>query len=450
MSHFHNWLDRNLPPEIILGRTAVPTFLICGLFGMAAGSMAVVTLVAVRGASLWVAMGMVGVESAAFVAMGLLHQSLLGWEEHVHLRDTYVVFSVVALLLWATGNPILSYLDALAIGMSVFMVFGRIGCTAAGCCYGVGASVGIRYPRHACCDAEQIRRFPVQPIEAVLWVGVAAAGTLVFLFGSPGQAVGVTLVLCGITRIGTDVLRRDERPHWWGISETRLLSLVGIGAGAALYQQPANWGVNDLMFGIIGLLMGGLVYFGRHRWLVLPDPLPEDLPQRASGIGRAIVSLMSTRLPVAAPVPEVQTFTIDDIRIGVSFEPAGSIIHLVLSVSRSNADMPLSAVEAEYVLGLVARAVGVDPEAMPPLIAGERGVFLVQVTRANPFTAAWEDDLEHDIPPDSPAPAPSPGEDGRAVRSGNGGSSRPASPFEPTDDYFTPSPPASDGEPDVR
>jgi len=448
MSDFERWLDRMLPAEMILGRTAVPIFLVCGLFGVAAGSMSVITLVAVRDADLWMAMGMVGVACATFVAMSLLHQRVRGWEEHVHLRDTYAVLAVVALLLWATNNPVLLYLDALAVGLSVFMIFGRFGCTAAGCCYGVCSSVGIRYPRHSSSDAERVRRFPVQPIEAAVWIGVAAAGALVAVVGSLGQATGLTLVLCGITRICTDSLRVDPRPHWWGISEARLLSLLGICVGTVLYQHPGEWTVNGLMFGGIGLLMGTLLYLGRRRWLTLPAPLPALLPQRAAEIGRTIVSQLSTVSRRATSESEVRTYAIDDLRIGVSRDPAGPDIHLVLSVSRSNSSGPLLAVEAEYVLGLVAGHIGMAPEAIPPVVESKRGLFLVQLTRMRPPGATREDNRGHDISPGLSAAVPSTAQDSHTAHQEHMEPMRPTPPVEPTSDYFSPllSPTESDGE----
>jgi hypothetical protein len=440
MSGFDHWLDTVLPAEMILGRTAVPTFLICGLFGVAAGTMTVITLVAVRGANLWVAMGMIGVACTTFIAMSLLHQQVRGWEEHVHLRDTYAVLAVASLLLWATGNPVLLYLDSLAVGLSVFMIFGRVGCTAAGCCYGAPASIGILYPRHGCGDAERVRRFPVQPIEAAAWIGVAAAGALVTIVGGPGQATGVTLVLCGITRICTDSVRVDPRPHWWGISEARLLSLLGIALGVVLYQHPNEWTPSSMSFGAIGLLAGALLYLGRHRWLTLPPPLPERLPEHAAQIAEAIVGVDACSDRAVAP-QKVRTFAIDDIRIGVSQEVTASLLHIVLSVSRSDSKGRLSPAEAEYVLGLIAGAIGSPAAKTSAVVQSKPGLFLTQITRPRAAPADQALDPSHDIPASPSAQAPSSPGNARPLHEQL---PRPGTPYEPAqalaDDYFAPLP----------
>jgi hypothetical protein len=343
-------------------------------------------------------------------------------------------------LLWATDNPVLLYFDALAVGLSVFMIFGRVGCTAAGCCYGVQASIGILYPRHGCGDAERVRRFPVQPIEAAAWIGVAAAGALVTLVGGPGQATGVTLVLCGITLICRDSVRVDPRPHWWGIPEARLLSLLGIAVGVVLYQHPNEWTPASMSFGAIGLLAGALLYLGRHRWLTLPPPLPERLPEHATQIAESIVDVDAFPARAVAP-PEVRTFAIDDIHIGVSQGITGSLLHIVLSVSRSDSKGRLSLAEAEYVLGLIAGAIGSPAAKTSVVIQSKPGVLLTQITRPRAAPADQALVPSHDIPPSPSAQAPSSAGDACPLHEQLPGPGTPDQPAKAlADDYFAPLP----------
>jgi hypothetical protein len=322
------------------------------------------------------------------------------------------------------------------------MIFGRVGCTAAGCCYGVRSSIGIRYPRHACDDAERVRRFPVQLVEAIAWVGVALAGVLASLVGSAGQATGLTLILSGITRICTDGLRVDARPHWWGISEARLLALLGIGGGVVIYQRPTEWTINGLVFSGIGLSVGALLYLGRRYWLTLPPPLPQQLAGRATEIGRTI----ARRHPgTTSPPPDsrVQTFAIDDIRIGVSQEVDG---HVVLSVSRDAASGRLSATEAQYVLGLVAGAIGSPVVELAAMIERQPGIYLVQLTRQHRAPPCQVVDLPTDAGPGPSAAVPSRPDHSDvpdATASGPGSPRQPKQALK--DSYFSPLPCQEEG-----
>lgn len=60
------------------------------------------------------------------------------------------------------------YTDIGAAAIPLFHGFGRIGCFLGGCCYGVECKVGFIYTQSAVEEADGVRRFPIQLLEAFL------------------------------------------------------------------------------------------------------------------------------------------------------------------------------------------------------------------------------------------------------------------------------------------
>ncbi len=61
-----------------------------------------------------------------------------------------------------------TYPDIGAVSIPLFHCFGRIGCFLGGCCYGVESSFGFVYSHSLIEQANGVRRFPVQLLEASL------------------------------------------------------------------------------------------------------------------------------------------------------------------------------------------------------------------------------------------------------------------------------------------
>jgi len=58
------------------------------------------------------------------------------------------------------------FLDIVAVNIPLFHFFGRIGCFLGGCCYGIPAKIGFTYTNNPIAEANGVRRFPVQLLEA--------------------------------------------------------------------------------------------------------------------------------------------------------------------------------------------------------------------------------------------------------------------------------------------
>ena len=120
------------------------------------------------------------------------------------------------------------YSDAIAIGVPVFHVFGRIGCFLGGCCYGVECRLGFVYHYSLAPDANGVRRFPVQLLEAAF--NLCLALVLYVLFRKKklqGRLINVYLYAYPAFRFLDEFLRGDTyRGLWWGLSTSQWVSLL--------------------------------------------------------------------------------------------------------------------------------------------------------------------------------------------------------------------------------
>src|SRR5688572_5004142 len=106
----------------IAGRE-LPAFRTCGWIGFAAGCAVAF------GAAL------VATAVATFLAVAMATKILAGRELLVYYHHEIAVLTAVGLAAWASGAPVLPHLDAMALAVGAFLVFGRIGCLLAGCCH---------------------------------------------------------------------------------------------------------------------------------------------------------------------------------------------------------------------------------------------------------------------------------------------------------------------------
>ncbi len=125
-------------------------------------------------------------------------------------------------------------LPALALGHA----FGRLGCLAAGCCYGAPTdlpwAVTFTDPK---CLATAVLGVPVHPTQLYESLFLfLLAGFLVFLFyrkPAPGRVAAVYLLAYGVSRFALEFLRDDPRGAAGGLSTSQWISLaVGV-IGAA-------------------------------------------------------------------------------------------------------------------------------------------------------------------------------------------------------------------------
>lgn len=228
-------------------------------------------------ALLFVLSGSVGVP--AFATLGICVATLLVCVPAAGLLARLVerkphTFSVAAaffvavplspLVLWAANRllehplghrlPMLALLAAMAIAYGVGEGLGRLACISFGCCYGrrvadapppvrrlfrrwhfvfSGATKKISYAS----GLEDVAVIPVQALTAVLYTGVALAGTALFLNAHYLTAYVLVLIVTQAWRVFSETLRADYRGGG-PVSAYQLMStlaaLTGVVVGFAL------------------------------------------------------------------------------------------------------------------------------------------------------------------------------------------------------------------------
>ncbi len=132
-------------------------------------------------------------------------------------------------------------LDALAPGLGVLVLFGRIGCFAAGCCFGhvSEGALSIGYPEgtpafahHAALGWGSVHAAVSPPVLAVPLVE-AGLGGVMFALGlalrrraRPGDAFALVLAVYAVGRLLLELLRADPRPMALGWSLPQWIGVV--------------------------------------------------------------------------------------------------------------------------------------------------------------------------------------------------------------------------------
>jgi len=131
-----------------------------------------------------------------------------------------------------TKLPWLQTLDVLAPGVAIGHAIGRLGCFAAGCCWGLPTrlpwAVTFRNP-----EANRLTGVPLDiPLHPTqLYEAFAEAVIFVFLFWrirrphANGDIIGAYLVLYSIARFFIEFVRYHEQPTQLGLSLTQWISI---------------------------------------------------------------------------------------------------------------------------------------------------------------------------------------------------------------------------------
>lgn len=139
-------------------------------------------------------------------------------------------------------------LDAYAVVVPLFHVFGRIGCFLGGCCYGIESSFGfIINGNQISPGVNGVRRFPVQLVEA----GCNLIIFLVLLFiykkeKAKDKLVYIYLMIYPAVRFGLEFLRGDEiRGILFGLSTSQWISIALFAFSAVSLIVKRNKGAQD-------------------------------------------------------------------------------------------------------------------------------------------------------------------------------------------------------------
>ncbi len=122
------------------------------------------------------------------------------------------------------------YLDVCAPAIPLFHVFGRIGCFASGCCYGIECKWGFYHENALVAAANGAVRFPVQLLEAglnlMLSIVIATMFCLFWQKWRSGSFIRIYFASYALIRFSDEFLRGDTyRGIWFGLSTSQWISL---------------------------------------------------------------------------------------------------------------------------------------------------------------------------------------------------------------------------------
>jgi prolipoprotein diacylglyceryl transferase len=280
-SRVSRWLDRFAADQQSPFGSDVPAYLAFGVAGIAAGAATLTGLLAAREMSLTLVVTLAVAALAAFVLAGLARQALLGTEQHALLEDVVLALGAVAGVAALLGEPVLVTLDAMVLAIGVFLIPGRFGCLASGCCYGRPNGFGIRYEGglHDDDPLTGVRLFPLPLVDAA-WLAIIAAvgGLLLFSDAPAGTAVSFWLIAYGIGRFAMDFVRGDRHARRFGpLTFAQLFSVVVVLGVIAADEIRRGADPQRSAAAAAAVLLVAAAYLARRRWIVVDrGPIDED------------------------------------------------------------------------------------------------------------------------------------------------------------------------------
>jgi hypothetical protein len=285
-------LDRHVRWGVCWGGRTRPAFQLYAGLGLAMSVAAALVLVHVRGlAPAWMAAAIAGAGAACWI-LALGYKVITGEERLVFLHHAALAIAAAALTLHAAGEPVLPYVEVLAICFGLLLAVGRLGCLHAGCCHGRPHDWGVRYGARHVEEGfppalEGVRLLPVQLLESA-WTGSAAlACALSLAAGTPtGLALACFLPLYAVCRFVCECFRGDSVRTWRGpLSEAQWIC-AGLCA-VSLFSQitgalPSNVLTLALASAALTLVLGALA-FPRLRRRMQPFH-PADLDAIAAAV----------------------------------------------------------------------------------------------------------------------------------------------------------------------
>jgi prolipoprotein diacylglyceryltransferase len=191
-----------------------------------------------------------------------VYKRIVGRDMLVSLEYEWFALSCSALTLWVLDEPILPYMDIVAVGMCPLLAAGRVGCTFVGCCYGRACSYGITYQDRSTMDGFPqalvgIRLFPTPAIEALGLVLIGLVGLVSLPLALPGQTLAWCLIASSVMRFGLDGTRLDPQPRLLRLSQAQWMSLVefSIALQLAPGEEASTSTVNTLVYGSLVIIL---------------------------------------------------------------------------------------------------------------------------------------------------------------------------------------------------
>ncbi len=312
----------------VLSRRA-PAFRTCGVIGYYVALVPVLSLGRLSGRSLLALAGGCVVCALSFFGYALLRRALTGREQFVSLEHVWLALAACGVTFRLMGVPLLAHLDLMALGIMLFMAWGRVGCTLVGCCHGQPSAFGIRYgavaveqgfPEHLA----QVRLFPLPLVEAGV-LALLGLFSMPLLFWAPaGAALCTSLGGYAIARFGLEGARGDVRPHWFGVSQARWMSLAQLslvlGLGGIDLRRPLS-AQRDVVSGVTLVLLG----FVLSVWALGAANRREQRWLKRRHIAE-LRQLIAAAAPRAARLPIVNVSSLG-LQLAVSLPPADEGTH---------------------------------------------------------------------------------------------------------------------------
>jgi phosphatidylglycerol:prolipoprotein diacylglycerol transferase len=125
-------------------------------------------------------------------------------------------------------NKYRNFFDIGVTSIPLFHFFGRIGCFLGGCCYGIESNIGFIYIKNPIIEANGVKRFPVQIVEAVF--DIALFFLLHYLLQHKklkNKLLYVYLCIYAIGRFFIEFFRGDAyRGIWFSLSTSQIISIL--------------------------------------------------------------------------------------------------------------------------------------------------------------------------------------------------------------------------------
>ena len=368
-----------------IGMWLLPSFLALAVAGLLLATLVTTTAAVLLGRNPLVPLALAAIGAALFLAGGFWRRRVRGLEQHAVLPSLLLLFGAWTLLLRAARLPLLPTLDLLSLGIAVQLGMGRLGCTLAGCCYGLPSSWGLLLPAECGLAPAGVRRLPVALLEAGGWLLIAVATALALAAAPPGTALALLLLLYGLLRSALEPLRGDPVRRWRGLRPAQLQAGLCAVAGFALAWQlrqrqlPAALNATDPSpFGMLALLLLGLLaalvllvrrdlWSGGMRRLTL---------ERQQGIEHFARWLLHH-----PPQRQVCVHALGDLQLGVCRLGWGAAREWQISVRRLQP--PLCRAEAEWILHTIAATFPGRMVSPPLVLAGSESLFLMALPDPN-------------------------------------------------------------------
>jgi hypothetical protein len=227
---------RCAPPTI----RGVSTYTVLGFTGYCVASIALALITWLWQLTLVDRLIVMIVPPFAFLAVVTIARRIAKRELIVFYQTAAAGVCTVAVVSALVGGHTARLVDLAAVGIGIFLVFGRIGCHSVACCHGRPARFGVVYgPQHARLGFWSRwvgrRLWPVQLLESAISL-LLVVSALMIGWKEPGLPALVYIVGYGVARFLLELRRGDAaRPHKLGISEAQWTSTATL-ISAAIWQ----------------------------------------------------------------------------------------------------------------------------------------------------------------------------------------------------------------------